>query len=68
MHDHIVIVTDLTKVREDDPKLSSSATQGCLYCANCGQHYNVEYPISFNMIDGISRGFRKDHKRCKRFW
>ena len=64
--DHLVYVTDVNKVREDDPKLSLDAKQGCLFCHNCGQHFNMEYPINIIMSTAIANAFRKIHRNCKK--
>jgi hypothetical protein len=62
----MIYVIDLDKVKEENPKLSLEAKKGCLFCCNCGQHFNIEYPINIIISTAIAKAFRKIHKNCKK--
>jgi hypothetical protein len=64
MPSHLVIITDIEKMRKEDPKISPFAEGGCLYCTHCGGHYNMG-TVSFNIALGIYEGFKLDHENCK---
>lgn len=64
--DHLKIITDLDLVRQSDPRISHMAESGCCYCENCGEHYNMTYPISSNRVAAITKAFTKDHRSCKK--
>jgi uncharacterized protein YbaR (Trm112 family) len=63
---HLHVVTDVEKIRAEDPRLSPFAENGCLYCKNCGEHYNMMETVSYNIALGIYKGFILDHKKCIR--
>lgn len=65
--DHIVIVTDPDALREAHPRLFSATLMksGDLACLHCGDHYNVGYPVSFEMMEAIINCYKRMHRNCK---
>ena len=37
---------------------------GVLFCAHCGDHYEMARPVATNVLVGAMNGFTYDHKKC----
>jgi hypothetical protein len=38
---------------------------GTLFCAHCGEHYEIALPAPIDVMAGASEAFAKTHKKCK---
>jgi len=71
---HIVIVIgstykgSLALTRKDYPHLDVCARHGDLACLHCGGYFPLSaiLPQNVDMINVITKQFRKEHSRCKK--
>jgi len=72
--DHIVFLIGdkpdgaLNKAMEECPHLDVRAQHSDLACMHCGVHFPMHLllPLDWDMLEGISKVFRKKHLRCKK--
>lgn len=63
--EHVCIITDIKKVREECPHLNDMAKDGDYACLHCGDYHPVAYPLNLDMSVGMMRVFLKQHRGCK---
>ena len=45
--------------------LNYSVQPNRLECLRCGESHELQFPVSFNMLEAQMKAFGKDHKHCK---
>jgi hypothetical protein len=63
---HLVIITDLAKMRETEQFVPDGLKDGDMYCRCCLEYFSLPRNISVEMSIIITKQFRKEHRRCNR--